>query len=76
MKNELAFANHPLTERTRGRSGHVVPLHVLNFAAPVADEVMVPQALQIEPPGSALDSHFTHQAHLHQVPQIVISGRT
>src|SRR5882672_9013039 len=72
-KNKLAFTNDSLTERTRGRLGHVVPIDVLNAAAVVTDEVVVTHAFQIESSGTALDSHFSHQARLHQVPQIVIS---
>jgi len=72
-ENELAFANNSLTERTRGRPGHVVPLHVLNIAAAVADEVMMLHALCIEAAGAALNGHLAHQASLHQIPQIVIS---
>jgi len=72
-ENEFAFAKSPLTERARRRPGHVVPLHVLNTAAAVADKVMMPRAFRIESRGAALDRHFTHQTRLHQVPQIVIS---
>jgi hypothetical protein len=72
-ENKLAFTNNSLAERTRGRFGHVVPLHVLHIGAAVADEVVVQQTFQIEPPGAALDGHFPHQTRLHQVPQIVIS---
>jgi hypothetical protein len=73
-KNEFAFANNPFAEGTRGRTGHVVPLNILNLSAAVADEVMMQQAFGIESRGAALDRHFTHQASLHQVTQIVISG--
>src|SRR6266699_2603980 len=72
-ENEFAFAKNPLTEGARGRLGHVVPLHVLNIAAAVADEVVMPHAFRIESRGAALDGHFTHQTRLHQVPQIIIS---
>src|ERR1700686_1617400 len=57
-KNELAFANNPLPERARGRPGHVVPVHVLNIAAAVADEVVMPHVFRIEARGGALDGHF------------------
>ena len=72
-ENEFAFAKHPLAERARGRPGHVVPLDVLDLAAAVADEVVMPHAIQIESRGAALDCNFTHQTRLHQVPQIVLS---
>ena len=73
-ENEFAFAKNPLTEGARSRLGHVVPLHVLDIAAAVADEVVMPHAFRIESRGAALHGHFTHQTRLHQVPQIVISG--
>src|SRR5438552_4313502 len=71
-ENEFAFAKNPLTEGARARPGYVVPLHVLNIAAAVANEVVMPHAFRIESRGAALDGHFTHQTRLHQVPQIVI----
>jgi hypothetical protein len=64
-ENELAFAKNPLTERTRGRLRHVVPLDVLNIAAAVANEVVMPHAFRIESRGAALDGHFTHQTRPH-----------
>jgi hypothetical protein len=73
-ENEFAIANDPLPQGARGRPGHVIPLKVLNISAAVADEVMVQQAFGIESRGAALDRHFTHQACLHQVTQIVVSG--
>src|SRR5208283_5992613 len=72
-ENEFAFAKNPLTEGARRRYGYVVPLHVLNIAAAVADEVVMPHACRIESRRAALHGHFTHQTRLHQVPQIVIS---
>src|SRR5580692_4497363 len=74
-ENEFAFAKNPLTERARGRPGHVVPLEVLNIAAAVADKVVVSHAFRIKSGGAALDGHFTYQTRLHQVPQIVV-GRS
>jgi hypothetical protein len=71
-ENEFALANNPLTERACSRPGDVVPLNILNISAAVADEVMMQQAFGIESRGAALDRHFTHQACLHQVTQIVI----
>src|SRR5579862_3742986 len=53
-ENEFAFANDPLTEGGRGRFGHVVPLHVLNIAAAVADEMVMPRAFGIKSRGAAL----------------------
>src|ERR1035441_8724896 len=72
-ENEFAIANNPLTEGARGGPGHIVPLNILNIAAAVADEVVMPHALRVESRAAALDGHFTHQTRLHQVPQIVIS---
>src|SRR6202047_676900 len=72
-EDEFAFAKNSLTEGARARPGHVIPFNILNIAAAVADEVVMLDALRIEARGAALDGHFTHQARLHQVPQIVIS---
>src|SRR5947209_7779625 len=47
-ENQFAFAKHTLAERGRWRPGHVIPLHVLYFAAAVADEVVMPHAFRIK----------------------------
>jgi hypothetical protein len=73
-ENEFAIANDPSTQEARSRPGNVVPLDVLNVSASIADEVVMQQAFGIESRSAALDCHFTHQACLHQVPQIVIGG--
>jgi len=73
-EDEFAFAKNPLTEGARARLGHVIPFNILDVAAAVADEVVMLHALGIEARGPTLDGHFTHQARLHQVPQIVISS--
>src|ERR1700742_602750 len=73
-EDEFAITNDPLTQGARGRPGHVVPLDVLNISAAVADEMMMQQSLGIETRGAAFDGHFTHQACLHQVTQIVIGS--
>jgi len=73
-ENEFAFAKNPLVERTGGGLGQLIPIDVLNDAAAVADEVVMPRAFRIEPSGAALDGNFTNQAGLHQVPEIVVSG--
>jgi hypothetical protein len=72
-KDEFAFAKNPFAEGAGTRPGHVVPRHILDIAATVTDEVMVPHALCVESRSAPLDRHFTHQTRLHQVPQIVIS---
>jgi hypothetical protein len=51
----------------------VAPLNVLNIAAAVADEVVMPHAFGVEARGAALDGHFPHQTSLYQVPQIIVS---
>src|SRR6516225_2458032 len=72
-ENELAFAKNPLTQGSRGRLRHVVPIDILHIAAAVADEMVMAHAFGIESGGAALDRHFTNQTRPHQVPQIVIS---
>src|SRR5437868_2342309 len=72
-QNEFAFAKHPLAERGYGRPGHVIPVHVLDIAAAVADEMVMPHAFRIKSRRATLHGHFTHQTSLHQVAQIVIN---
>jgi hypothetical protein len=67
-ENEFAFAKNTLTEGARSGPGHVVPLDVLNVAAAVADEVVMPHAFRIESRGATLDGHFTQQTRLDQIP--------
>jgi hypothetical protein len=74
-KNEFTLAKNSLTKGARSGLGHIVPLDILDVAAAVADEVVMTHDLGVESCGAALDSHFPHQTRLHQVPQIVISGR-
>ena len=72
-ENEFAFAKHTFIERGRGRPGHVIPVHVLDIAAAVADEMVMPNAFRIKSRRAALHGHFTHQTSLYQVAQIVIN---
>jgi hypothetical protein len=72
-ENEFAFAKNSLVMGARSRNGHVVPIHVLDVAADVADEMVMLGAFRLESRGAAPNRHFTHQIRLHQVPQIVIS---
>lgn len=71
-ENYFAFAKNAFTEGTRSRLGHVVPLDVLDIAAAVTDEVVMARAFRIKSRGTPLDSYFTYQAGLNQVPEIVI----
>jgi ABC-type hemin transport system ATPase subunit len=64
-EDEFAFAKNPLTEGAGSRLGHVVPLHVLNIATTIADEVVMPDTFRIESRGASFDGHLTHQASLH-----------
>jgi hypothetical protein len=63
-ENEFAVAKNPLAEGARGWLGDVVPLDVLDIAAAVADEVVMPQEFRVESSGAALDSHLAHQTRL------------
>lgn len=73
-ENEFAFAKHAFAEKTRGRIRHVVPLHVFDIAAAIADEVMVAHAFRVVTCGAAFDGDFTHQTRLHQIAKIVVGG--
>ena len=57
-KNEFAFTQDALAKRSRGRLWQVEPRHVLDFAATVANEVVVPHTLHVEARGTPLDSDF------------------
>jgi hypothetical protein len=72
-ENQFTFAKNPLPQGTRGRWGYVVPLHIFNVAAVVADKVVMPQAFGIESRGATFDRDFANETRLHQVPEIVIS---
>ena len=73
-ENQLTLAKDALAERACGWLGDVIPLHILDIAAAVADEVVMPHAFRVESSRAALGGHFTHQTRLHQVPEIVISS--
>ncbi len=63
-EDELALAHDTLAKRVGGGLGQVVPGDVLDIAATVADEVVMPQARGIEARGAALDRYLAHQARL------------
>src|SRR5690349_13797456 len=46
-ENELALAKNPFAEGARGRPRHFVPVHILDVAALVTDEVVVARAFGI-----------------------------
>jgi hypothetical protein len=71
-KNKLAFADNPISEKTRGGLRHIAPIHVLDITAAVANEVVMPLAFRIETRSPALDRDFAHQSCFHQVSQIVV----
>jgi len=75
-KYELAVADDSFAERMRAGLGNVVPVEILNTAAAVADEVVVPHTGEVKTSGSALDGHFTYQSCLHQISQIVVGCRS
>jgi hypothetical protein len=74
-KNELAFAHYSLTQGTCARRRYVVPLDILNIAAAITHEMVMPHAFEIESPGTPFDGNFAHQAGFHKVSQIVVRCR-
>ena len=72
-KNQFTFAKNAFPQRARSRPGYFVPIDVLNIAAAIADEVVMPHAFRVEARGAAFDGDLTHKTHLHQVPQVVVS---
>src|ERR1051325_5228283 len=75
-ENKLAFTNNSFAERTRCGLGYVIPIHILNTAAVVADEVVMLHIFRIKPSGAAFDGNLAYQTNLHQITKIVISGGT
>ena len=71
-EDKFAFAKNALAESAGSGLGHVVPLDVFHSATTIANEVVMADTFGIEASGTAFDGHFTDQASLHQVPQIVI----
>lgn len=59
-KNQLTFTKNAFPKRARSRLGHFAPLDVLNIAAVIADEVVMPQAFRIEARGAAFDGDLPH----------------
>src|SRR5580658_8515085 len=57
-ENEFTFAKNSLAEGPCGRLGHVAPLNVLDIAAAVANEVVMPRAFRVESRGAPLHRHF------------------
>src|SRR5689334_3407982 len=53
-ENEFALAKHPFAKRGCGRPGHVIPVHVLDIAAAVADEMVMLHAFRIKARRTAL----------------------
>src|SRR5580704_3491144 len=64
-ENQFAFTKHPPAERGGGRPGHFVPVKILDIAAAVADEVVMPHSFHIKPRRASLHRHFTHQTGLY-----------
>jgi hypothetical protein len=74
-KYQLTLSKHPFPKGINAGLRHIVPIHVVNAAAAVADEVMMARALCIETSGATLDRDFTHQPRFNEVPKVVVSCR-
>lgn len=73
-EDEFAFTQDSFAEKARRRVRHVVPLDVFDFAAAIADEVVMAHAFRVVARGAAFDGDFTHQAGLHQITKVVVCG--
>ncbi len=73
-ENEFGFAKDSFAERSCGGRGNFVPVHVFHNSTGVANEMMMLHEFGVESRGTALNGHFSHQARLHQIPQIVVSS--
>jgi len=71
-ENDFAFAQDSFAEVARCRVGHVVPLDVFDFAAAIADEVVMAHAFGVVARGAAFDGDFTDETRLHQIAEIVV----
>jgi hypothetical protein len=73
-ENDFAFAQDSFAEVARCRVGHVVPLDVFDFAAAIADEVVMAHSFGVVTRGAAFDGDFTDETRLHQIAKIVVGG--
>jgi hypothetical protein len=73
-ENDFALAQDSFAEVARGGVGHVVPLDVFDFAAAIADEVMMAHAFGVVTCGATFDGDFTDETRLHQIAKIVVGG--
>jgi hypothetical protein len=73
-ENKLAVAELSFAEEARGWIWHAVPLEVFDFAAAIADEVVVAHAFCVVTRGAAFDGDFSDQANFHQIAKIVVGG--
>src|ERR1700722_9458477 len=71
-ENDFAFAQDSFAEVARCRVGHVVPLDVFDFAAAIADEVVMAHSFGVVTRGAAFDGDFTDETRLHQIAEIVV----
>jgi len=72
--DQFAFAKEAFAEGVGSRFWHVVPIHIFDVAAAVADEMVMAHAFGIEAGGAAFDGDFADQAGFDEVAQIVING--
>jgi hypothetical protein len=72
--DEFYLMYDALTKRASGGLGDAVPVHVLDCAAGVADEVVMALAGDVEASGAAFDGNLADEAGLYEVTEIVVSG--
>ena len=75
-ENQFTFSKNAFPKRAGSRPGHFVPIDVLNVAAAIADEMVMPHSFRVEARGAALDGDLAHQACLHEIAKIVVGGGT
>ena len=73
-ENEFALAEFSFAEEARGGIGHVVPLDVFDFAAAIADEMVMAHAFCVVTRSAAFDGDFAHEASFYEVAKIVVGG--
>jgi hypothetical protein len=73
-KDKFTLAKDSFAEELRFWIRHVVPLDVFDFAATIADEMMMTHAFCVVTRGAAFHGNFADQAGFHQVAKIVVGG--
>ena len=73
-ENELALAQHARAERAYCGLWDVVPFHVFDVAAAIANEVVMSHELRVEACGAAFHGDFANETGFNQVTEVVVGS--